>query len=244
VSNETVYTSPESTMSTPNENDPLQLERSSLSEQAYTKLRSIIVTGTLKPGERLVERQLAQRMGVSRTPLREAMIRLEHEGLLTALPAGGLIVTSLDEDEVRALYAIRIALEGYATRLAAERAPAERVAELNGIVEQQRTALSALDLSLLEELNWDFHMALYATGEVEALAQLIETYRQRAFSHRIYDIYEPDELRRGVDEHGEIVEAVRHHRGDRAESIMRRHIASGAAIVIQRRVAATVNRPS
>jgi DNA-binding GntR family transcriptional regulator len=222
----------------PDPADALQLDRTSLSDQAYAKLRRIIVTGALKPGERLVERELAQRMGVSRTPLREAMIRLEHEGLVAALPSGGVVVATLNEEEVRALYAIRVALEGYAARLAAEKASAARVAELQALVESQREALASLDLPRLENLSDQFHIALYATTEMQPLTQLIENYRRRAVNHRIYDLYEPDEVRRGVDEHEQIVEAVCHHRGDRAEALIREHIAAGAAIVIQRRLGA------
>lgn len=215
-----------------------ELQRSSLADQAYTKLRHAIVTGLLAPGERLTERELGVRMGASRTPLREAMIRLGHEGLLETLPSGGFIVASLDEGEVRELYAIRTALEGYAARLAAERGDEEAVRELRRIVVLEQNNLDPpLDLRLLEELNSLFHRALYAASGMNRMADAIEGYRQQAVTHRIYDIYTHDEVRRGVNQHAELLEAVAARDADLAEALMRNHISQGCAIVAERRVA-------
>jgi DNA-binding GntR family transcriptional regulator len=215
-----------------------ELQRSSLADQAYTKLRQAIVTGLLGPGERLIERQLSVRMGASRTPLREAMIRLGHEGLLEALPSGGFVVPSLDEQEVRELYAIRTALEGYASRLAAERRGEDAIRELSEIVAREEDSLEPPpDLRLLEELNHLFHRTLYAASGMSRLADAIEGYRQQAVTHRIYDIYKHDEVRRGVSQHAELLEAVAARDAELAEALMRRHIEHGCAIVMERRIA-------
>lgn len=216
----------------------VELHRSSLADQAYAKLRNAIVTGALKPGERLVERQLGLRMGVSRTPLREAMIRLVHEGMLTSLPSGGLLVNSIDEHEARGLYDIRLGLEGYATRLAAERAGAETIEELRSIAALEHKRLEPVDLRALEELNNLFHRTLYATTH-SRMFDVIEMYREQALHHRIYDIYTPEEVVRGVRQHDEIIDAVEGGDGDLAERLMRCHISQGAAIVLERRVASS-----
>jgi DNA-binding GntR family transcriptional regulator len=218
----------------------LEIHRTSLADQAYVKLREAIVTGLLKPGERLVERQLGLRMGASRTPLREAMIRLVHEGLLTPLPSGGHVVTSIDEREARGLYDIRIALEGYACRLAAERASAEAIDELRSFARLEHKRLDPVDLRQLEELNNLFHRTLYASAGSQRLFDVIEMHREQALHHRIYDIYKPEEVVRGVRQHDAMIDAVERRDGDLAERLMRQHIAQGAAIVLERRVAQPV----
>lgn len=214
----------------------LELQRSSLAHQAYVKLREAIVTGVLKPGERLVERQLSVQMGASRTPLREAMIRLQNEGLLTLLPPGGFAVAAINEQEARELYAIRMGLEGYATRLAAAAADAAALDDLRRIARLEHERLDPLDRRALEELNNVFHKRLYAASGVQRLAEVIEIYREQALHYRIYDIYVPDEIRRAVAEHDEIIAAVQRHDGDLAERLMREHIRLGMEIVVERRV--------
>jgi DNA-binding GntR family transcriptional regulator len=217
----------------------LELERHSLSDQAYRKLRQAIVTGRLKPGERLVERQLSLQMRASRTPLREAMIRLEHEGLLTALSSGGLVVASVDEQEARELYAIRLGLEGYATRLAAEQGDRETARSLRRLARTQHDRLDPIDLRALEELNEQFHRSLYAASRLRRLADVIESYRAQAVHYRIYDIYTRDEVRRGVEQHDAIADAVERRDGDLAERLIREHILQGMHLVLERRIAKT-----
>jgi DNA-binding GntR family transcriptional regulator len=223
--------------------ETLELQRNSLAEQAYVKLREAIVTGMLSPGERLVERQLGLRMGASRTPLREAMIRLQHEGLLTMLPSGGVTVASINEQEARELYAIRIGLEGYATRLAAQAAGPAAIEELRALARLEHLRLAPLDLRTLEELNNVFHRTLYAASGMRRLAEVIEIYREQALHYRIYDIYRPDEVRRGVAQHDELIDAVEAHDGDLAERLMREHISIGTEIVLERRVQRNEERP-
>jgi DNA-binding GntR family transcriptional regulator len=218
----------------------LELERHSLSDQAYRKLRQAIVTGRLKPGERLVERQISRHMRASRTPLREAMIRLEHEGLLTALSSGGLVVASVDEQEARELYAIRLGLEGYATRLAAEQGDLETVRTLRRLARDQHDRLDPIDLRALEELNEQFHRSLYAASGLRRLADVIESYRAQAVHYRIYDIYRREEVRRGVEQHDAIADAVERRDGDLAERLIREHILQGMHLVLERRIAKTI----
>jgi len=217
----------------------LELQRSSLADQAYVKLREAVVTGRLAPGERLVERQLSLQMGASRTPLREAMIRLVHEGLLTSLPSGGMVVASIDEHEARELYDIRLGLEGYAARLAAERRSEAVIEELRSFAALEHRRLDPVDLRGLEELNNLFHRTLYASTGSRRLFDVIEMYREQALHYRIYDIYAHDEVVRGVRQHDELIDAVERRDGALAEQLMREHISQGAAIILERRVAKT-----
>jgi DNA-binding GntR family transcriptional regulator len=166
------------------------------------------------------------------------MIRLGQDGLLEGLPSGGFVVASLDEQEVRELYAVRIALEGYATRLAAECGDPAAINELRQIVSLEELTLAPpADLRLLEELNGRFHRTLYAASGMNRITDAIEGYRQQAVTHRIYDIYRPYEVRRGVSQHAELLRSVEARDSDLSETLMRRHIAQGCAIVLERRVA-------
>jgi DNA-binding GntR family transcriptional regulator len=222
----------------------LELSRSSLAGQAYVNLRQAVVTGVLRPGERLVERQLSLQMGASRTPLREAMIRLVHEGLLTSLPSGGMVVASIDEREARGLYDIRIGLEGYAARLAAERRGDDTIDELRSFAALEHKRLDPVDLRGLEELNNLFHRTVYGSTGSRRLFETIETYREQALHHHIYDIYAADEVVRGVRQHDALIDAIEQRDGALAERLMREHISQGAAIVLERRVAQTPEEPT
>lgn len=216
----------------------LRIDRGiTLADQAYSRLRSAIVTGVLKPGQRLVERDLGDRLGISRTPLREAIIRLVHEGIVESLPSGRWAVTAVDDREARELYAIRMALEGYATRLAAERASAEEVGELHRIVDLQRRHLDPLDESILENLNEVFHKTLYAMSSMRRLTDLIEMYRTTVMNYRLYHVYQEDEIHVAVDQHAEIASALDRRDADTAEVLLRDHIARAREIILARRVA-------
>lgn len=211
------------------------IRRNPLADQAYVTLREAIVTGALSPGQRLVERRLSQEMGASRTPLREALIRLQHEGLLSSSPTGGLHVSSMNVREAAEIYAIRMALEGYAGRLAAERADSRLAAGLRAIVEEEYDLLAPIELRRLEELNNGFHRMLYSGSAMQRLADLIETYREHALHYRIYEVYEPHEVRRGIDQHEEILRAIEGGDGELAERLVRNHISTSAEIVLARR---------
>lgn len=209
-----------------------------LADQAYDRLRAAIVSGELAPGERLVERELSRRMGASRTPMREALIRLEHEGLLTARASGGLVVTELDESEVRELYAIRSVLEGYAAKLAAGSISDAAVKRLHAIVELENEKLDPLDKAALEELNDQFHKELYAASSMPRLTELINTLRQQSVNYRVYDIYTPAETAVLLSHHSAILDAVERNNPELADALIRDHLTMASEILTERRVTA------
>lgn len=212
------------------------VQRTSLADQAYAVVRDAIQVGELKPGMRLVERRLAEQLGISRTPLREAMIRLAQDGVLCVPPSGGMVVALVDKADAIEWYAIRKGLEGYAARLATERADARLLSDLRSIALQQHDFLDPLDLRALDRLNNEFHEALYASTGMIRLAELIASYRSRALHYFVYGVYTPDEARRGVDDHERIVDFMSRGDGDLVEKLLREHIAQGERIVLERRV--------
>jgi DNA-binding GntR family transcriptional regulator len=210
--------------------------RVSLADQAYEKLRSAIVSGVLAPGDRLIERRLSEQLGVSRTPLREAVVRLVHEGLLTARPTGGVSVTSVNEKDAREIWGIRLGLEGYASGLAATHRTDAELELLRSLVDQQREHLEPLNRDALASVNDRFHSTLYEASRLRYLPDVIETYRKYSVTFRVYDVYTAEEVQEGIKDHERIVAAVALGDAGEAEQAMRAHLTRALRILVDRRV--------
>ena len=146
-----------------------------LFDQVYGRLRSAIVTGYFEPGTRLVERDLTEKLQVSRTPIREALRRLEQDGLIVCYPHRGYYVRTPSLDEARQAYEVRRALEGLACELAAQRASAEELAAMRDIVRKGKAALKAADHANLLLLNNELHLALVRSTHNTYLEQQFRT---------------------------------------------------------------------
>src|SRR3954451_13204788 len=147
--------------------------------KAQVALRALVLEGELSPGERVSELQMVERLGVSRTPVRSALVRLQEEGLLEAIPSGGFSVKAFTEREVLEAIEIRGTLEGLAVRLAAERgvAPSDlqnASACLDAIDEVVRRDKVEINISTYAELNAQFHALLVAFAGSQALARQLE----------------------------------------------------------------------
>src|SRR5215218_8543921 len=140
--------------------DSRALERSAAADAVYDALREAIVAKRLSPGDRLAEEQLAKQFGVSRTPVREALLRLEAEQFAARVARRGLVVRPIPEREVLEVYAVRAALDGLAASLAAEQATPPDRARLRWISDQIREAAEQSDYVKMAELNIELHEAL------------------------------------------------------------------------------------
>ncbi len=201
----------------------------------YDELRAAILAGQLASGTRLREGALAERYGVSRTPVREALHRLEAEGLVRVEPHRGAVVAELALDELDEVYDIRKALETLAAVRAVGRIAAEEVAEAQAILASARAALTAGDAETLVVANDEFHRVVYRASNaprllstIMGLADIIRRYRHASLSA-------PGRAAEVVAEHTEILAAI--ERGDREaiEALMERHIerARSAALRMQ-----------
>jgi GntR family transcriptional regulator, vanillate catabolism transcriptional regulator len=203
--------------------------------KAQLALREFVLRGELKPGERVSELQMVERLGVSRTPVRMALVRLAEEGLLEAIPSGGFAVKAFSEREVFEAIEIRGTLEGLAARLAAERGvPAAdlQAAEacldaLDGIV--RRDAVE-VDISRYVELNAQFHNLLIDLAGSQALARQIERASALPFASPSALVpvqsRSPESLHIltvAQDQHRCVLLAIERREGGRAEAIMREH---------------------
>ncbi|MFT3717305.1 GntR family transcriptional regulator [Pseudorhodoferax sp.] len=208
----------------------------SQSLRAQLRLRELILAGALAPGARIAELALVERIGVSRTPIRAALLRLEQEGLLQALPGGGYAVRVFSEREVADAIELRGTLEGLAARLAAERgvapqALAEARAALAGIdAVLGQAALDDAQFQRYVACNERFHQLLHGMAGSAVLAREIERVVRLPFaSPSAFVVQQADSPRArdmlivAQDQHRQVLDAIERREGARAEAIVREH---------------------
>lgn len=193
-----------------------------LREIVFETLRDAIITGQLKPGERLMEVQLAEELGVSRTPVREAIRKLELEGLVVMVPRKGAYVADISTKDVAEVFEIRAALESLAAGLAAERITQEELEELHRILETEST--ENLDLETLIEVDTAFHEVIYKASRNERLVQIISNLREQIQRFRSITLAKPGRMKDVLKEHKQIVEAISQGDVALARQLAQQHI--------------------
>jgi DNA-binding GntR family transcriptional regulator len=201
-------------------------DRQLVTDWVYEEIRGAIVDLRLEPGAPLREAAIASQLGVSKTPVREALGRLEQEGLVEATSFKGAVVTDYSERDLHEIYELRELLEGVAVRAAATDADDETLAALRDVIERSRAARDAGDLTELAELLGRFDQIVFDQVANVRIRSLIETLR--AHLTRIGKLTEeiPGRVEASVEEHAAIVEAIARGDADEAERAMRVHIGS------------------
>ena len=196
----------------------------SLQEKVYEHLKQAILTGEIQPGERLLETRLAESLGVSRIPVREAIRKLERDGLIVAFPRRGIYASSLSPKDIDDVYTVRVVLEGLAARLAAEHRTDEHLAQLDAIVARMKSQAEQGDSAGLFATGRSFHEVVLSASGNGKLPPLMETLRSQIerirrlrmqVSSRTGDVYQ---------EYVVILGAIRAGDGAAAESAMRAHV--------------------
>lgn len=198
----------------------------SQAEQAVTRLRGEIQAGRLIPGQLLSQAQLAEELGMSRTPVREALQRLEHEGLLKSLPQRGWIVRTLDIHEVEEVYAVRKQLELLAVRFASQRHVDEDVLVGGEILARQREAVADnAGPDKLHLLDREFHDSVWAMARSPRLRANLQAVADSAILDpaKSYMQTRPDRTMFSVLEHQAILDAIELRDADAAEAALRQH---------------------
>ena len=197
--------------------------RPTLSDEVYERLRDEIVKGLIRPNERLVEVDLAERLGVSRTPIRESLKRLSSDGLIH----GGrhhLVVREHAPQEVREIYESRAALEGYAARLAAQRATKEELQRIASFHERDISRLVRSPREHIVDVNDRFHDAIIVAAGNVRLLDLIRRNREFYFNYRIAHTYTDTEAAASLEGHTAILNGLEAHDPDAAEAATRAHV--------------------
>ncbi|WP_338824085.1 HTH-type transcriptional regulator McbR [Moorella humiferrea] len=189
-------------------------------EMIYSMLREAIVSGELKPGERIVLRKIAGDLGVSAIPVREAIKQLEAEGLVEVSAHSEVTVSRLSEKDFRELSSIRVVLEAYATRLTAERITPEVLAELEQQLKEMEVCVKENDYHRYGILNRRFHQTIYAHCGNEQLKKLIDDLTVRTDRARALFAYNRSRFKESLKEHQAIVRAMACGQPEEAERVM------------------------
>ncbi len=195
-----------------------------LRDVVFNTLRQAILKGELEPGERLMEIQLAERLGVSRTPIREAIRKLELEGLVLMIPRKGAEVARISEKSLRDVLELRRSLEELAIELACQRMTEEEIDELEQAQKAFREAVDGKDVMLMAETDEKYHEIIYQGTKNSRLVQILNNLREQMYRYRLEYIKDADKRQILLIEHDNIVKAVRGRRVAEAKAAMREHI--------------------
>jgi DNA-binding GntR family transcriptional regulator len=194
-------------------------------EKVYEYLKASILSGHLNPGEKLTEEHLAKTLGVSRTPVREALHKLESEGLIKIRKKRGFIVSKDSNEEVEELFELRSILEGYTLRIISQNISEETLHRLKGFIQNAEEALRRKKIEDVFKYNTRFHDTLHElVAHKNRLHRLIVNMRKYVLRHRKETLRYPDGGRRAVEGHRKIVMALELKDPDLCERVMREHI--------------------
>jgi len=195
-----------------------------LREVVFNNLRDAILKGTLKPGERLLENQLADKLGVSRTPVREALRMLEQENLVILIPRKGAQVLNISADDIKNIMEIRSSLEVLAMKYACKNMSEEKIAELKKYNAEVEDAFEREDYQAVADSDVNFHNIITEAANNDMLCVLINNIRTRAYRFRMayLEVYETKEA--VIEHHRKIVEAIENHWEEKGVAIMAEHI--------------------
>jgi DNA-binding GntR family transcriptional regulator len=195
------------------------------SSAATELIRQAIVDGRLSPGRRLKEEELARELGISRTPVREALLMLNAEGLVDAAPNRGAVVRSHSAEDLDDLYQLRALLEGYSTRRAATRLSDEAIQGLRESCERFQSLLdTAADMSELVNENLVFHQTILESAGSARLLGMVRQVIELPLVYRSYIWYSPEQQRISAHYHRQITRALEMRDAERAELVMKEHI--------------------
>ncbi|MEW5761834.1 MAG: GntR family transcriptional regulator [Bacillota bacterium] len=200
-----------------------------LRELVFESLREAIIQGRLKPGERLMELTLAEELGVSRTPVREAIRKLELEGFVVMVPRKGAYVSGITEKDINDVFEVRAALEALAAGLAAERITEEELDDLERSLVRFAEASQAGDIEAVVEHDTQFHDLIYRASRNQRLVQIVSNLQDHIQRLRLATLSRPGRTRRAVEEHKNIVEAIAERNVELAQQLAREHIENAEA---------------
>lgn len=208
-------------------------ERESIGAAVYRRLREAILSGRIPMGARINELELASVWKISRTPIRDALRRLEAEGLVQAASGRGMIVPVLTRSEVEELYEVRQALEGVAARRAAERATPEFLTKLNTLIKAYGTAVKQEDMRRLLVVDDDLHTAIVQMAQNRRLQQAIHGVRMQLHRVHVGSFRLKGRAATSFREKARLVAAIRSMNPARAEAAMQEHLASLRADLVE-----------
>ena len=208
-------------------------KRKSLREEVYESLRKSILHGKLKPGQHLIEEQLAGQAGISRTPVREAFHKLEKDELVARLPKGGFAVREFTKEDVEEIFGIRSALESYAAYLVTLHLAPDKISILENKLKESEDALEKGDDDKVVQLNTEFHDLLYKSCKSRKLVEMINTFRDYFYRYRSALLHIQNGINASNKDHRQMLEAMKKKKPRLAERLVRKHLARGMELVLR-----------
>ncbi|MCX5901755.1 MAG: GntR family transcriptional regulator [Proteobacteria bacterium] len=195
-----------------------------LRRRVFAVIEEAILNGKYLPGESLTESRLAGELGVSRTPIREALTQLEREGLVQLIPNKGALVTGISQKDIQDIYAIRMLIEGLAARWAAENISADELRELQEAIDLEEFYTTRGDIGRLMNLDSSFHQVIYRASKSRPLQYMLHTFHHYIQCARSQSIAAPGRAEQALAEHKAVLQAIRERDGEKAESLTAEHI--------------------
>ncbi len=212
-----------------------------LREKILENIRDAIVSGELKAGSHISEPELAERYGISRTPIREAFRQLESEGYLTVIPRRGVIVSEFSPKDIEEFYAIKSVMEGYAARQACEKLSEKDLGRLQTINNKLAELARIGDIKHFFKIHSDFHDLFIKAAGNEKLHELIAGLVTKFQRLRFTSLSLPDRMAVSVQEHEKIIDAFRKKDADLAEKLVRQNAEYGGRVLMDNTASANSN---
>lgn len=203
----------------------------SLHGKVFDQLKNGILNGKYKHGDLLNEVKMAEEMGVSRTPVREALRQLELEGLAAYTPNKGVVVRGLSREDIKDIYQIRLMIEGMTARCAAENITEEELAELKEYIELEEFYTGRDDVKQLSRLDSCFHETIYKACGSRLLTKTLKAFHHYVKSVRDISLSCPERAKETYSEHKAIYEAIRDRDRELAEILMEQHVRNATAFM-------------
>lgn len=205
----------------------------SIADQVFEELEREILSGVYERGEILTEIKLSERMGVSRTPIREALRRLTQEHIIEPT-SKGVKVIGISRDDIADICEIRLRLEGMAARWAAERADEEGIKALKDALDLQEFYTNKGDAESIKNEDTRFHQTIYALCGSPSMRDTLEPLHRKLLKYRRVSVTSPSRAKQSLQEHRNIYEAIAAHDGKRAEELTILHVKNARESIMQR----------
>ena len=209
------------------------VKKKPLREVVYDSLKKSILHGKLKAGQRLIEETLANQIGISRTPVREAFHKLERDDLVSRLPKGGFAVRGFTVEDVEEIFGIRIALESYAAYLAAVHITPDKISLLEKRTDEWVDIFKKGDAEKVIQFYTEFHDVLYKSCKSKKLIEMINNFRDYFYRYRSALLHTPNGIKTSISDHREMLEAMKKRNPKLVERLVRSHLDRGKEIVLK-----------
>lgn len=206
----------------------------SLHSRVFNQIRNDILNGVYEPGESLIETKLSEELGVSRTPIREALRQLELEGLVQSVPNKGVTVKGISEQDIQDIYTIRMLIEGLAARWAAEKITPRELEELKEAVDLEEFYTKKHDYNHLLKFDTRFHDIIFRASKSMPLMHTLSTFHHYVQKARKASMSSPRRAEEVLDEHKAILQAIMEGDAEKAERLTTEHVRNASLNLLKK----------